>query len=61
MIGEELEYMEEAEHHPVSEPSEFKRLLFTMFFFFRIFEILSHLSSTVYCLQCFSTIGVLKK
>ena len=50
MIGEELKYMEEAEHHPVSEPSEFKRLLFTMFFFFRIFEIVSHLRSTVFLL-----------
>ena len=53
MIGEELKYMEEAEHHPVSEPSEFKRLLFTMFFFFWSFYIVSHPSSTVYCFQYF--------
>ena len=25
VIGEELKYMEEAEDHPVSEPSEFER------------------------------------
>ena len=36
MIGEELKYMEEAEDHPVSEPSEFKRWLFFYFWSFEI-------------------------
>ena len=36
VIGEELKYMEEAEDHPVSEPSEFKRWLFFYFWSFEI-------------------------